>query len=137
MNSPDSTDASTNVTKTSFLIDKYTIKTTQPPNKKITKATYNRYNKKTKVYTSGNRFLKIGLFQSYPWATSHKGSLETGPGLLKCGICCLGKEKGWQIWYGGNKTSEDVWVTGSDCWVNMNKEEIWMKHEDSVVILMQ
>ena len=31
------------------------------------------------------------------------------------------------------KTSEEAWLDGSDCWVNMNQETRWYKHEDSEV----
>ena len=81
----------------------------------------------------GKRYLKISLLEHYPWAIYDKGSFESGQGLVKCGLCCVAKEKGCEMWYGGKKTSEEGWLDGSDCWVNMNQEKKWLKHEDSEV----
>ena len=37
------------------------------------------------------------------------------------------------MWHSEKKTKEESWLDGSDCWVNMNKEAKWTKHEDSIV----
>ena len=37
------------------------------------------------------------------------------------------------MWFGGKTTSEEAWVLGSDCWVNLNKEKKWINHQASTV----
>ena len=125
----------TPVTKSSFLLDKYEIRSKHPTDKSVTASPYKRFNKKTKLYTTNNWYLKISLFQSHPWTTYERGQNESGPGLVKCGICCLAKEKGCEMWYGGKKTSEEIWLTGSDCWVNVNNKKKWIKYKDSMAHL--
>ena len=114
-------------------MNKYGTKRTHPDDKAITAKPYTRYNKNKNATVTNNRFFKIGLLKQHPWAIYTKGSFESGPGLVKCGLCSIAKEKGCELWRGGKKTIEDKWVWGSDCWINMNRKEQWYKHEESVV----
>ena len=121
------------IDKTTFLVNKYGTKRTHPDDKATTASTYKRYNKKTKVNVINKRYLKISLLKLHPWAIYTKESFESGPGLVKCGLCSLAKEKGCEMWHGGKITSEERWLDGSDCWTNINQEMRWCKHEDSEV----
>ena len=92
--------------KTSFLVNKYGTKRTHPDDKAITAREYVRFSKKTNVTAINKRFLKIGLLNLHPWAIYTKGSHESGPGLVKCGLCYLAKEKGCELWRDGKKPSK-------------------------------
>ena len=120
--------APTSVSKSCFLVNKYGTKRKHFDNKAATASTYQRYNKIKKVYTTNRRYLNVNIFKQHPWAIYNKGYFEQGQGLVKCGLCCLAKEKKCEMWYDGKKTSEETWLDDSDCWVNTNKEKRWNKH---------
>ena len=87
------------INKTSFLVEKYGTKRTHPDDKIITAKTYTRYNKKQKVNVINKRYLNVSLLKLHPWAIYSKGSFESGPGIVKCGLCFLAKEKGCEMWH--------------------------------------
>ena len=68
-------------------------------------------------------------FNEFPWGgVEETVSTHRSGGYLKCGICAKAKTLGCLTWSKSNTTKQDMWIDGTNDWINYGGSRKWVLH---------